>query len=294
MKAKLKITALLLMICLMLSACNITLSFGGGDDTTKSATTQKHEYNSAAYTEINDNVPEFTEDEITTDSFEEYGRLDSLGRCTACTACVGSDLMPTEKRGSIGMIKPTGWHTVKYEGIDGNYLYNRCHLIGYQLTAENANQRNLITGTRYMNTEGMLPFENEVADYVKSTDGHVMYRVTPDFQNNELVARGVHMEAYSVEDGGKSVSFNVYCYNVQPGIEIDYKTGDSRLKKGSDTTSSSDTKIGEYILNTNSKRFHLPDCPSAKDIKDENKKTYSGSRSELISKGYSPCGYCKP
>ena len=188
---------------------------------------QVPEYSDEAYVEINGNVPYFNADELTTTSYESYSDLDSLGRCGTAEACVGTDLMPTEERGSIGSVRPTGWHTVKYDGIDGNYLYNRCHLIGYQLSGENANEENLITGTRYLNVDGMLPFENEVADYVEDTENHVMYRVTPVFEGDNLVASGVLMEAYSVEDDGAGVSFCVYCYNVQPGIEIDYETGES-------------------------------------------------------------------
>lgn len=185
-------------------------------------------YSGDAYIEINGNVPFFTDDELSAESFEYYAELDSLGRCGACVASVGRDIMPTEERGEIGSVKPTGWHTVKYSGIiDGNYLYNRCHLIGYQLAGENANDQNLITGTRYLNMEGMLPFEDMVADFVKETGYHVMYRVTPVFDGNNLVADGVLIEAESVEDGGQGVSFNVFCYNVQPGIIIDYATGDS-------------------------------------------------------------------
>ena len=188
------------------------------------------EYTGDAYVEINNNIPTFTTDEITTDSYESYSDLDELGRCGVAEACIGTDLMPTEKRGQIGQIKPTGWHTVKYpEYISDNYLYNRCHLIGYQLTGENANEKNLITGTRYLNVTGMLPFENEVTDYIKETGNHVMYRVTPLFVDDELVARGVYMEAVSVEDNGAGISYNVYCFNVQPNITIDYATGDSHV-----------------------------------------------------------------
>ncbi len=182
-------------------------------------------YQDEPYAVLNNNRPEFSEEEITDKSFEHYSSLDVLGRCGEVLACVGIDIMPTEERGSIGMVKPSGWHTVKYDFIDGKYLYNRCHLIGYQLTGENANEKNLITGTRYMNVEGMLPFENMVADYVTETENHVMYRVTPVYQDNNLVASGVQMEGYSVEDEGKGISFNVYCYNVQPGVKIDYRTG---------------------------------------------------------------------
>ena len=187
-------------------------------------------YSGKAYTAVNDNVPFFTEADLqkAAGSYESYSGLDSLGRCGMCIASVGKDIMPTEERGNIGQVKPTGWQTVKYNGIvDGNYLYNRCHLIGYQLTGENANEKNLITGTRYMNVDGMLPFENMVADYVKSTGNHVLYRVTPIFEGDNLVASGVTIEAESVEDNGAGLLFNVYVYNVQPGISIDYASGKS-------------------------------------------------------------------
>lgn len=185
---------------------------------------------STAYVIINDNIPFFTEDEITDKSYESYGELDGLGRCTVAIACIGVDLMPTEERGSIGQVKPTGWHTVKYDCVDGKYLYNRCHLIGYQLTGENANKQNLITGTRYLNIDGMVKFENMVADYVKETENHVMYRVTPIFDGNNLVASGVLMEAWSVEDDGDGICFNIYAYNAQPGVKINYATGESELE----------------------------------------------------------------
>jgi len=183
-------------------------------------------YSGEPYISVCGGDPDFSENEITSVSYEYYSELDALGRCGVCIASVGQDIMPTEKRGSIGQVKPTGWHTVKYDFVDGKYLYNRCHLIGFQLTGENANRRNLITGTRYLNVEGMLPFENMVADYVKETGNHVMYRVTPIFVGDELLARGVHIEAESVEDGGDGIMFNVFCYNVQPGVVLDYATGE--------------------------------------------------------------------
>lgn len=188
-------------------------------------------YTNQKYVEINNNVPYFEESDMTTQSFERYSELDELGRCGVAYANIGIDMMPTEKRGSIGMIKPSGWHTVKYQNVDGKYLYNRCHLIAYQLSGENANENNLITGTRYMNVEGMLPFEEKVGDYVRETNHHVLYRVTPIFEGNNLVAKGVLMEAKSVEDD--EISFNVFVYNIQPGIEIDYATGDSQYIGGS-------------------------------------------------------------
>ncbi len=186
-------------------------------------------YSGSSYVIINDNIPNFTESDKTTESFESYSELDSLGRCGVAFSNIGKDLMPTEERGSIGMIKPSGWHTVKYDIVDGKYLYNRCHLIGYQLTGENANNKNLITCTRYMNTVGMLEWENKVASYIKETNNHVLYRVTPIFEDDNLLATGVEMEAYSVEDNGKGIMFHIFVYNVQDGITIDYKTGDSFL-----------------------------------------------------------------
>lgn len=255
------------------------------------------EYSGDPYIEINQNQPDFSKDELVTDSYESYSRLDEFGRCGEVSACIGKDLMPTEERGKIGQIKPTGWHTVKYEQVEGRYLYNRCHLIGYQLSGENANERNLITGTRYMNTEGMLSFENEVAEYVKDTGNHVMYRITPVFEEDNLVASGVQMEAESVEDAGEGVSYNVYVYNVQPGIEIDYATGESAESEDSEKLSEADTETeGEdyYILNKNTRKFHAPDCTSVEDIKPQNKKEYSGDRDNLTAQGYEPCGRCKP
>lgn len=183
---------------------------------------------STPYVIINNNMPEFGKEKLTTESFEEYSNLDSLGRCGVAIANIGIDLMPTEERESIGQIKPSGWKTIKYDCVEAKYLYNRCHLIGYQLTAENANKKNLITGTRYLNVEGMLPFENQVADYIKETENHVLYRVTPIFEGENLVASGVQIEAQSVEDTGKGICFNVYVYNCQPNIQIDYLTGESK------------------------------------------------------------------
>lgn len=185
------------------------------------------EFSGSASVTINENMPFFEKSDMTEQSFEKYSNLDSLGRCGAAFANLSTDTMPTEKRGNIGSVKPTGWQISKYDFIDGEYLYNRCHLIAYQLSAENANKRNLITGTRFMNTSGMLPYENEVAEYIKRTNNHVLYRVTPMFEGDDLLCRGVLMEAYSVEDDGKGVCFNVFCYNAQPGVIIDYATGEN-------------------------------------------------------------------
>ena len=273
-------------------------------------------YSGKAYISVNGNVPYFTAAELTTTSFETYSDLDTLGRCGVTYACIGQDLMPTKERGSIGMVKPTGWHTVRYDDlVDGKYLYNRCHLIGYQLTGENANTKNLITGTRYLNIEGMLPFENMVADYIQETDNHVLYRVTPIFEGNNLLANGVLMEGYSVEDKGAGVSYCVFAYNVQPGIEIDYATGESKLSDGAqheeqktatvtptpspepekqEPVTGSEASQADYILNTNTKKFHYPTCSSVNDMKEKNKQEFFGTRDEAIALGYSPCGRCKP
>ena len=252
------------------------------------------EYSGSPYVAVNGNVPYFTEDDLTDVSFESYSDLDSLGRCGVAYASVSTDTMPTEKRGSIGEVKPTGWVNVKYDFVDGKYLYNRCHLIGYQLTAENANEKNLITGTRYFNVQGMLPFENLTADYVKETGNHVLYRVTPIFEGDNLVASGVLMEAESVEDKGEGVLFCVSVYNVQPGVTIDYATGKSELAKDGGTGSTSGTESGTYILNTKTMKFHRPDCDSVKNIKSDNRKEYTGKREKLIEEGYEACKSCKP
>ena len=261
-------------------------------------------YSGEPYVEVNDNQPEFTEEELTTVSYEDYSELDELGRCQSAEACIGQDLMPTEARESISSVKPTGWKNKSYDTVDGGYVYNRCHLIGFQLTGENANEENLITGTRYMNVEGMLPFEDEVAAYIKETDNHGMYRVTPVFEGDDLVASGVQMQAESVEDDGVGISFNVYVYNVQPYVVIDYKTGENwegdeiaePEGKWADGTEAepSDTKEQMYILNKNTKKFHKPECSGAKKIKAKNKGEYTGSRQTLIDEGYEPCGNCNP
>ena len=279
-------------------------------------------YSGTPYTEVNGNQPYFTEADLTTQSFETYSELDSLGRCGVAYANVGQDLMPTEPRGEIGAVKPTGWHLVKYDNVDGKYLYNRCHLIAYMLAAENANPQNLITGTRYLNVQGMLPFETKVCDYVKNTGNHVLYRVTPIFDGDNLLADGVLMEAYSVEDAGEGISFCVFAYNVQPGISIDYATGDN-WAEGSGTYQSTVASVAEetpvpqpetdtavqitpessapqesqgitYVLNTNTKKFHYPTCSSVDDMKEKNKQIYTGSREEVINMGYVPCKRCNP
>ena len=336
LKWKNNMRALAMVICLAL-----TMQFASGCGTTEAAqSTQENAttieetfdfaavpaYDGKAYVAVNDNVPFFTEEELSSASYETYGELDPLGRCTVCVASVGQDLMPAEERGNIGAVKPTGWHTVKYDFVDGKYLYNRCHLIGYQLTGENANEKNLITGTRYLNIEGMLPFENMVADYVKETDQHVMYRVTPVFEGDNLLAAGVLMEGKSVEDKGEGVLFCVFAYNVQPGVSIDYATGESsadgtivndtsaqeEIKQSTSTSvqqeetqqpadtsvTQQETSLSEetqtYVLNTNTHKFHKPGCYSVEKIKPENYAEFTGTREEAIAYGYDPCKNCNP
>lgn len=258
-------------------------------------------YDGKAYVAVNNNEPFFTDSDMTTTAFENYSDLDSLGRCGVAYANICKDIMPTEERGKIGMIKPSGWHTVKYDVIKDRYLYNRCHLIGYQLAGENANPKNLITGTRYLNVEGMLPFENLVADYVNNTGNHVLYRVTPMFSGSNLVANGVLIEAKSVEDNGGGILFNVYCYNVQPGVGINYENGDSWLdgttgsaSSGSDSSAaensaadSSNSKTMVHITATG-KKYHRAGCRTLK------KSDTEVTLDEAKSMGLSPCGICNP
>ena len=250
-------------------------------------------YSGSPYVEINNNVPRFSNSELTIEKFEKYSELDSLGRCGVAYANICKEIMPIEERGAIGMVKPSGWHTVKYDCVDGKYLYNRCHLIGFQLAGENANEKNLITGTRYLNVDGMLPFENMVADYVKETNHHVLYRITPYYEGDNLVASGVFMEAQSVEDN--NLSFFVYCYNIQPGIAINYQTGESSLirEENNEKIVEQDTNI-TYILNTNTRKIHKPNCSSVEDIKEENREEVSTDINKLLNDGYERCKRCNP
>ena len=294
--------SLLLLLSLLLSACG---AVPGGNQPSFSLE-DIPEFSGEPYVVLEYNQPAFTQEDLTAGSFEEYTPLDVLGRCGAAFAMVGLDTMPTQDRESISQVKPSGWQTAEYDTdlVDGGYLYNRCHLIGFQLTGENANEENLITGTRYLNVEGMLPFENLVADYVKETGNHVLYRATPVFSGTELVARGVELEALSVEDSGDGVCFHVYCYNNQPGITIDYATGDSWLS-GTDSQASGAPESGSsqsgdvpgeqhYILNTSSKKFHRPDCSGVTNMSPSNRQDYTGTRQSLLDQGYSPCGTCNP
>lgn len=248
------------------------------------------QYSGEPYCVINDNIPAFTDAQRTVNSYETYSPLDDLERCGPAMACIGQDLMPTEDRESISSVKPSGWQSVQYDFVDGKSLYNRCHLIAFQLTGENANEGNLITGTRYMNVAGMLPFENLVADYVKETDNHVLYRVTPHFEGDELVARGAYMEGWSVEDDGEGICFYVYVYNVQPGVTIDYATGSSTL----DETYLNSGERQDYVLNTSSRKFHLPECSGASSMKQSNRQEVTATRDLLLAQGYQPCNQCNP
>ena len=245
-------------------------------------------FSGESYAVVEGNIPGFTDKELTTYAYEYYSELDWLGRCGYAMACIGAELMPTEERQSIGQVKPTGWQLSKYDFVDGKYLYNRCHLIGFQLTGENANERNLITGTRYLNVQGMLPFEDMVADYIRATDNHVLYRVTPIFEGDNLLASGVQMEARSVEDGGLGICFNVYVYNCQPGVVINYATGENEPAPAAEGEPES------FVLNTSSKRFHLENCDAVGTMSEKNKEYYEGNRQALLDMGYTPCGSCKP
>ena len=283
---------LLLLLCAALSGCGQLLQAAPSSFSLEDVPP----FSGEPYVVLQDNQPGFSQEDFTTDSFETYSSLDLLGRCGTAYANIGLDLMPTEERDSIGQVKPSGWQTVKYDIVDGKYLYNRCHLIGWQLTAENANRSNLITGTRYMNVDGMLPFENMVADYIKETGSHVMYRVTPVFSGDDLVAQGVQMEAYSVEDDGDGICFNVFCYNVQPGVTIDYADGTNHLSdKDAQTDSSStstDTASAHYVLNTSSKKYHDPSCSAVGKMSEKNRRDFTGTQAELEKEGYTPHTSC--
>lgn len=257
------------------------------------------------WVEVDSNVPDFGPELMASECFEFYSDLDELGRCGAAFACVGPELLPTEPRGSIGMVKPSGWQLAKYDCVEGGYLYNRCHLIAYRLCGQNANELNLITGTRWMNIQGMDPFEDIVYDYVYATGNHVLYRVTPVFEGDNLVASGVQMEGFSVEDGGAGVCFNVFVSNRQPGVAIDYASGNNWLEvPGEELVVAEEVVVEEivgveeraisYVLNTNTHKFHQPGCSSVKDMKESNKLFFEGTRDEVIEQGYVPCKRCNP
>ncbi len=280
----------LAMFCITLAGCDMDMSqtekveeISTGADT---VTTQEiPDYKDSPFIILNDNIPSFSEEDKTIDAFEYYSPLDTEGRCGMTYANVGQELMPTEKRGSIGSVKPVGWHTVKYDHVEGKYLYNRCHLLGYQLTAENANEENLITGTRYLNVEGMLPFENMVADYIRETNNHVLYRVTPIYEGNELIARGVQMEGYSIEDQGEGICFNVFAYNVQPGVVIDYATGESKLEDDAIQSDMLEMK-GAIRGNSKSKIYHCPGQRAYEEMADSKYLVLFATEDEAQGAGY--------
>ena len=299
---KLKITALILAAALLLCSCKKAdisqLTSPGQSEagiTVNKAVGLEAEdipdYSGKPYIVINNNAPDFKQSELKAKPYEHYAELDRYGRCRESVACIGKELMPKDERETISEVKPTGWHSIRFSFIDGESLYNRCHLIGFQLTGENANEKNLITGTRYLNIEGMLPFENMTAEYIRETGNHVLYRVTPIYSGTELVARGVQMEAYSVEDVGRGLCFNVFCYNVQPNVKIDYKTGEAEATVKETTTKKIEAA---YVINKKSGKIHRPDCSGVKTMSDKNKLFSNESVDELIAEGYTPCGECRP
>ncbi len=248
-------------------------------------------YTGSPFVVLNQNMPVFDTADFSYKYLERYSYLDGIGRCGAAYAICSPQLMPKGERGDISFIYPTGWEQNYYPFIDGEFIYNRCHLLGWQLTGEDANGKNLITGTRYMNVEGMLPFENMIADYIKETGNRVAYRVTPIFAGSNLVCNGVQMEAFSIEDNGESICFNVFCYNVQPGITIDYFTGDN-WESTKDVSDTGTEIIGHYVLNTRSRKIHRTDCVGVKDIAQHNRRDYTGYIGDLIEQGYEICSMC--
>ncbi len=304
--AAVKIFALLLALLLCFVSCDF-LPTGDSDPEGNVSLDDIPAYSGKPYVAVNGNVPFFTEGEFGTECFEYYSDLDSLGRCGVVYAVCGKATMPPadDERGAISHVYPSGWVQGKYstELVEGGYLYNRSHLIGWQLSDEDDNEKNLITGTRYFNVKGMLPFENMVADYIRETGGKVLYRVTPIYEGKNLVASGVLMEAQSVGDGGEELSFCVYCYNVQPGILINYKTGENMLDDGNTVFPEEDGdeaengipnsgEVASYVLNTSSKRVHKPTCGSVKDMSESNKEEYTGTLDDLLADGYVACGSC--
>ena len=264
-------------------------------------------YSGEPYVAMNGNQPYFETEDLVPESFELYYPLDALGRCTLADAVIGQDIMASGARGEIWTVKPTGWHSDRYASVDGEALYNRCHLIAHYLSDEDANPRNLVTGTRYMNTLGMNAAENMVGDYVKESGNHVRYRVTPVFTGDHLICDGLLVEAFSIEDDGEDICFCIYAYNVQPGFVIDYATGDNYAENGEEKLGApsetapayekyltDEDEEGTYILNVKSKKFHRPDCAGAQDISEKNRKEYTGSRNRLVEEGYKPCGICNP
>lgn len=307
MKRRISRTIVSVLFALSLVIAPIQSSYDAGQNVVQAASYQKSyskstygTFSGNAYKKVHGNKPYFSKKQKKSKkAFEKYSKLDRYGRCGVAFANVCKAIMPTTTRGEIGSVRPSGWHTVKYPGVvPGNYLYNRCHLIGYQLAGENANPKNLITGTRYLNMDGMLPFENEIDDYVESTGHHVLYRVTPIYKGSELVARGVLMEGYSVEDKGKGIQFCVFAYNAQPGVKINYKTGNSSLtskKTSAKASKKADTSgKAKYILSLSTKKYHRPSCRYVSSIAIKNRKSVKWTKAKLKSRGYVPCKVCCP
>lgn len=267
----------------------LAVSFLNAGDDQSTPIKETIDYNGDLYVTVNNNEPDFTDEELKSEPYEFYSDLDRLERCGYAMACLSKELMPTEERTGIGHIKPSGWQSVQYDFVDGKYLYNRSHLIGFQLAGENDNEKNLITGTRYFNATGMLAFENMVADYIKETGNRVLYRVTPEYKDSDLVAYAVRMEAKSIEDNGEGICFHVLVYNVQPGVIINYKTGESKIDEAYFNKDAEN-----FVLNTNSKRFHKPSCKDANSMKAENRQEVFTARELLTAQGYKPCGSCDP
>ncbi|MBR4942122.1 MAG: DNA/RNA non-specific endonuclease [Clostridia bacterium] len=325
MKKLLCLSLALILLCSLLSACTVEIDYGdivsavttqgtsapastAAPATSDTNSTHTHsgdiredlpQFSGEPFVALNGNVPDFHDEQLITTSYEYYSELDHLGRCGYTEACVGLDIMPTEDRGNISHVKPTGWQSVQYDHVDGKSLYNRCHLIGFQLTGENANEQNLITGTRYMNVDGMLPFENQIASYTETTGNHVLYRVSPVYSGKNLVCAGLQLEALSVEDGGEGICFNVFVYNVQPGIVIDYASGASRRASDDEAPSikpSSGTNpvAATYIINISTKKFHYSTCSSVKDMSEKNKLPSEESRNVIVKQGFVACKRCNP
>lgn len=301
---KKRLLSLIMVLCIMFSVAGCVdvesgnKSWGQNESITEININQLPEFSGKPYVVVNDNMPGFSQEDLTDESFYYLSNLDRLGRCGACYGVFGPETIARGDRGSIGMVKPSGWQTARYDCVEGNYLYNRSHLLMWKMSGILDDERNLITGTRFMNVDGMLPFEEMVVDYIYETDNHVMYRVTPIFVKNELVARGVQMEAMSVEDNGADICFNIYVYNNQPGVVIDYATGKSWRDRGQsqdkdkNQQDSSNVSKSTYVLNVNSKKYHTEDCNGVKSMNKENRKTYRGSAADLEKQGYEPCGNC--
>ena len=297
-----RITAFILIISLLCVGATTYAEASTSDAVPVSTLSAIPLYDGTDYVVLQNNQPDFYVWQISATPYVLFSRLDALGRTGAAMACLGPETLPTQARGSMGNTYPSGWQTTQYDDLgEDRYLYNRSHVIAFMLCGDNATPENLFTGTRYLNTGSMVIFESQVADYISRTKNHVIYRCTPIYAGEDLVATGVQMEAYSVEDRG-ALCFNVFAFNIQPGIVIDYATGES-VKEGTETSATGVDRSGPqateapkvtYVLNTNTKKFHYPSCSSVKDIKDNHRKNFYGTREEAVAAGYAPCGRCHP